>query len=143
MKAFWEENFTGKEYLFLSVNMNIFGRHNVRKHKEIRGSDKCVTMKKPKEIRGSDKYATLEISSKFDSLDIFRVNRKIGKIRKGVDYLSGFQEQIKVRKNTKRQGMPLELSARRTFLRLLRILRKLRNYIIKQFQSSLVVHFPY
>ena len=30
------------------------GRHNVRKHKE---------------IKGSDKYVTLDISSKFDSLD--------------------------------------------------------------------------
>ena len=34
--------------------MNMFSRHKVRKHKE---------------IKGSDKYVTLEISSKFDSLD--------------------------------------------------------------------------
>ena len=53
-KKFWEGKFTGKESLFLSVNMKNCGRHNVRKHKE---------------IRGSDKYVTLDISSKFDSLE--------------------------------------------------------------------------
>ena len=53
-KTFWEEKFTGKEDLFLSMNMKNYGRCKVRKHKEI----KC-----------SDKYATLDISSKFDSMD--------------------------------------------------------------------------
>ena len=53
-KTFWEEKFTGKENLFLDVNMKNCGRHNVRKHKE---------------IKGSDKYVTLDISSKFDSMD--------------------------------------------------------------------------
>ena len=53
-KMLWEEKFTGKEYLFLSVNMKNCGRRKVRKHKEIKGSDKIFT---------------LEISSKFDSLN--------------------------------------------------------------------------
>ena len=53
-KMFWEEKFTGEETLFLAVNMKNCGRHNVRKHKE---------------IKGSDKYVTFDISSKFDSLD--------------------------------------------------------------------------
>ena len=53
-KTFLEKNFTGKEYLFLSVNMKTCGRRKVRKHKEIKGSDKSVT---------------LDISSKFDSLN--------------------------------------------------------------------------
>ena len=43
-KAFWEGKFTGKENFFLAVDMKICGRRNVRKHKEIRGSDKCVTL---------------------------------------------------------------------------------------------------
>ena len=43
-KLFWEEKFTGKQYLFLSVNMKNCGRHKDRKHKEIKGSDKCVTL---------------------------------------------------------------------------------------------------
>ena len=41
-KTFWEEMFTGKEDLFQSVNMKNCGRRNVRRHKEIMGSDKCV-----------------------------------------------------------------------------------------------------
>ena len=52
-KKFWEEKFTGKKYLFLSVNMKYYGRHKVGKHKEIKDSDKIVT---------------LDISEKFDSL---------------------------------------------------------------------------
>ena len=53
-KTFWEEKFTGKQDLFQSMNMKNYGRRKVRKHKEIRVSDKCVT---------------LNISEKFDSLN--------------------------------------------------------------------------
>ena len=53
-KTFWEEKFTGKENLFLAVNMKNCGRRNVRKHNY---------------IKGGDKYVTLDVSSKFDSLD--------------------------------------------------------------------------
>ena len=53
-KTFWEENFKGKEELFLFVNMKNCGGRKVRKHKE---------------IKGSEKYVTLDISEKFDSLN--------------------------------------------------------------------------
>ena len=57
-KMFWEENFTSEENFtlgeFSAVNMKICGRHNVRKHRE---------------IKGRDKYVTLNILLKFDSLD--------------------------------------------------------------------------
>ena len=53
-KTFWEENSTGKKDLFQSVNMKNCGRRKVRKHKEIKGSDKIIT---------------LNISAKFDSLN--------------------------------------------------------------------------
>ena len=53
-KTFWEEKFTGKKDLFLSVNMKNCGCHRVRKHKEIKDSDKIFT---------------LDISAKFDSLN--------------------------------------------------------------------------
>ena len=43
-KTFWEENFTGKKGLFESVNMKNCGGHKVRKHKEIKGSDKIFTL---------------------------------------------------------------------------------------------------
>ena len=57
-KKFWEEKFIGKEHFFLAVNMRNFGRRNVREHKE---------------IKGSDKYVTLDISLRFVSLDKMRI----------------------------------------------------------------------
>ena len=56
--TFWEGKFTGKEHLFLAVNMKNCGRCNVRKHKD---------------IKVSDKYVTLDISSKFDSLEKMKI----------------------------------------------------------------------
>ena len=53
-ETFWEGQFTGKQDLFQSLNMKNCGRHKVRKHKDIKGSGKCVTM---------------NISAKFDSLN--------------------------------------------------------------------------
>ena len=53
-KTFWEEKFTGKQYLFQFVNMKNCDRRKVRKHKYIKGSEKCVT---------------LNISEKFDNLN--------------------------------------------------------------------------
>ena len=46
-KKLWEEKFTGKEIVFLAVDMKTCGRCNVRKHKDIRGSDKYVTLDIP------------------------------------------------------------------------------------------------
>ena len=43
-KKFCEERFIGKQNLFQSVNMKNCGRHKVSKHKEIKGSDKYVTL---------------------------------------------------------------------------------------------------
>ena len=87
-KTFWNGKFTGKESLFLDVNMKNCGRCNVRKHKE---------------IKGSDNYVTLEILSKFDSLDKMKITSseskgKLERSIKGVYYLSGFQEQSRVAK---------------------------------------------
>ena len=59
-KTFWEKKFTGKQYLFESVNMKNCGRRKVRKHKEIKGSDKCVAL---------SIYEILNISEKFDDLN--------------------------------------------------------------------------
>ena len=57
-KTFWEEKFTGKKDLFSAANIKNCGRRNVRKHRE---------------IRGSDKYVTMDISLKFDSLDKMKI----------------------------------------------------------------------
>ena len=84
-KTLWGENFKGKEICFLAVNMKNCGLCNFRKHNE---------------TKGSDRYVTLDISSKFKSLDKMKITSseskgKFGKIRKWVDYLSGFQGQSK------------------------------------------------
>ena len=52
-KTFGEENFTFDE--FIAVSIKNCGRCNVRKHRE---------------IKDSDKYFTFDISLKFDSLDM-------------------------------------------------------------------------
>ena len=43
-KIFWEEKFTGEEKLFSAVNMKNGGRCNVMKHRDIKGSEKYVTL---------------------------------------------------------------------------------------------------
>ena len=103
-KTFWEEKFTGEEKLFLSVNMKNCGCHKVRKHKE---------------IRGSDKYVTLDISSKFDSLDNMKTTSSESKVKlegsgKGLVTSLGFKTKVRSQKY-KRQGMPSEMSVRGTF----------------------------
>ena len=61
-KTFWEENFTGEESFtpdeFSNTNMKMFGRFNIRKHRE---------------IKGSDRYVTLYISSNFESMDKMKI----------------------------------------------------------------------
>ena len=68
-KNFWEENFTSEEKLFSAVNMKNFGRHNARKHIE---------------IKGSDKYVTLDISLKFDSLEKMKITSSESKEKLGI-----------------------------------------------------------
>ena len=63
-KTFWEEHFTGKQDLFQSVNMKNCGCRKVRKHKEIKGIDKCVTL---------NISEILNISEKFDSEDVVSI----------------------------------------------------------------------
>ena len=43
-KTFWEEKVTREEKLFSAVNMNICGRINGRKHRDIKGSYKYFTL---------------------------------------------------------------------------------------------------
>ena len=90
------------------------GRRNVRKHRE---------------IKGSDKYVTLEISLKFVSLDKMRITSSepkynLGRSGKGLITSLGLKsksrpKQVKNRakaspnqgqRNSKRQGIPSEIS---------------------------------
>ena len=84
-KTFWEEKFTGKKNLFLSVNMKNCGRQKVRKHKE---------------IKDSDKYVPLDISSKFDSLDKMKTTSseskgKLERSGKGLINSLGFNTKVR------------------------------------------------
>ena len=89
-KTFSKENFTGEGKFTLGelsvVNMKNCGRLNVRRNRD---------------IKGSDKYVILDILLNFGGLDKMRITssdpKKIGKIRKGVDYLSGSQGQNKAK----------------------------------------------
>ena len=80
--------------------MKLFGRCKVMKHKEIKGSDKIVT---------------LNVSANFYSLNKMETTSsdpkgKLGTSGKGL--VTALALKTKVRsKNTKRQGMPLEMSA--------------------------------
>ena len=80
--------FTGEENLFSAVNKKSFGRHNVRKHRE---------------IKGSDKYATLDISLKFDSLDNMKTTssesrEKLEGPGKGLITSTGFKAKVRPNK---------------------------------------------
>ena len=76
------------------------GRRNVRKQKDIRGSDKCVT---------------LDISEKFDSLNKMETTSSESKVeleRSGKGLVTALALKTKARsKKYKRQGMPSEMSA--------------------------------
>ena len=65
-KTFWEEKFTVEEILFSAVNMKNCGCLNVRKHKD---------------IKGSDMYVTLDISLKFDNLDKIEIKSSESKVK--------------------------------------------------------------
>ena len=90
-KTFWEGKFTGEEKLFLAVNMKIFGRRNVRKHKY---------------IRASDKYVTLDISLKSDSLNNMEITFSESKEKleisgKGLITSLGFKAKVRPHKYKK------------------------------------------
>ena len=73
-KTFWEEKFIGKKDLFQSVNMKNFGCRKVRKHKEIKGSDKIITLNVSEKFDGMNNMETTYSKSK----------RKLGRSGKGL-----------------------------------------------------------
>ena len=79
-KTFWEENFTGKQDLFESMNIKNCGRRKVRKHKEIKGSDKCVTL---------NIYEILNISENFENLNKMETTSSDSKVE--LESQSGYQ----------------------------------------------------
>ena len=100
-KTFWEGKFTGKKDLFQSVNMKNCGRRKFRKHKEIKGSDKIVNLNVLEEFDSLNKMETTSSESK----------GKLGISGKGLVTALALKTKVRFRKNTKRQGIPSEMSA--------------------------------
>ena len=69
-KTFWEEEFTGKEDLFLSVNMKHCCCRKIRKHKEIKGIDNITA--------NFDSLKKMETTS-FDSEDVVSIFFRLSK----------------------------------------------------------------
>ena len=93
-KTFWEEKFTGKQDLFESLNMKNCGCRKVRKHKDIKGSDKCVTL---------NIYEILNISEKFDSLNKMETTSLESKVeleRSGKGLVTALDIKTKARSKT-------------------------------------------
>ena len=95
------------------MNMKKIGYRNVRKYRDIKVSDKCIT---------------LDISLKFDSTNKMRIKYsypkdKLGRPGKGLITSLGLKANVRPHKY-KRQGMPSEMSVRRTFQRLSGSLKK-------------------
>ena len=79
----------------------------------------------------------MDISSKFDSLNKMKTtsSESKGKLEisvKGLVTALDFKTEVRFRKGTKKQGMQLVMSARRTFRRLSKSLRKLGNYLMRR-----------
>ena len=120
-KTFWEEKFTGKNDLFQSVYIKNCGCRKVRKHKD---------------IKDSDKIATSDISAKFDILNKMEntsseSKEKSERSAKGLVTNLDFKTKVRSPKY-KRKGMPSEMSVRRIFRRLSKSLRKLGNYLMRK-----------
>ena len=73
-KTFEEEKLTGKKDLFQSVNIKNCGRRKVSKHKEIKVSDKIVTLNVSENVDSLNKMETTSSESK----------RKLGRSGKGL-----------------------------------------------------------
>ena len=96
------------------------GRRKVSKHKEIKGSDKIVT---------------LNVSAKFDNLNKMETTSseskvKLGRSGKGLVTALDLKTKARSKKIQKRQGMPSEMSSLRTFRILSNSLRKLARHLM-------------
>ena len=104
--------------------MKCFGRWNVKKHKEIEDTDKCVTL---------NIYEILNISEKSDNLNKMETTSSQSKVElegSGKGLVTALALKTKARsKNTKRQGMPSEMLVWRTF--------PTKSNSLKNFQGTL------
>ena len=113
-KTFWEDKSTGEENMVWAVNMKNCGRLNVSKQREI----KC-----------SDKYVTLDISLKFDSLEKIKITssdlkNKLERLGKGLITFLGFKAKVRPYKCKKEKHAIINVS-KNDFLKIIREFEKL------------------
>ena len=90
-KTFWEGKFTGKKQdLFQSVNVKNCGRRKFRKHKDVKGSDKIVTLNVSAKFESLNKMETISSESKV----------KLGRSGKGL--VTALALKTKVRSKNKK-----------------------------------------
>ena len=114
-KTFWEKKFTLGE--FKAVNMKNCGRRNVRKHRD---------------IKGSDKYVTLDISLKFDSLKKMKITSSeskgnLGRSGKGLITSLGLKSKAMPKKYKKARYAIGNVSNKD----LSNIIMEFENYLVK------------
>ena len=127
-KTLWEENFTGDEKLFSSVNMKHFGRYNVRKHIE---------------ITGSDKYVTLDISLKIDIMDKMKIKSsrskvKLGRSGKGLITSLGLKYKVRPHKYKKSMHAIVNISKKD----LSKIIRDFEKLPYASYEKKRIKHEP-
>ena len=117
-KTPWEENFTGEEKFtlgeFSAVKMKICDCRNVRKHKD---------------IKGSDKYVNLDISLKSDSLEKMKITSSESKYNlvesgKGLIASLGFKTRASPNKY-KRSRYAIENVSKKDLSKIIREFEKL------------------
>ena len=107
--------------LFLAVKMRNCGRRNVRKHKE---------------IKGSDKYVTLEISSKFDSLEKMKTTSseskgKLERSEKGLVTALDFKTKVSWQ-NYKKARYAIGNVSEKDLSNIIEEFEKLGNYFMRR-----------
>ena len=127
-KMFWEEKFTGEEKLLSAVNMKNCGHHNVRKHRE---------------IKGSDKYVTLDISLKIDSLDKVKITsleskEKLGRSGKGLISSLGLKAKVRPHKYKKARYAMGNVSNKD----LSKIIREFEKLPYESYEKNMPKHEP-
>ena len=103
--------------MFLAVNMNFFGRQNVRKHKK---------------IKGSDKYVTLDISFKFDMLNKMKITSLESKENleiswKGLITFLSFKDKARPQKYKKRR-YPIGNFSKKDLYKIIRDFEKISQF---------------
>ena len=127
-KTFWEEKFTGEEKLFSAVNMKNCGCCNFRRHRE---------------IKVSEKYVTLDISLKFDSLDKIKTTSSESKdkfeiLGNGLITSMGFKAKVGPHKYKKARYATVNVSKKD----LSNIIREFENFPYESNEKKMPKHDP-